>query len=377
MGIFDNLKPDSPDKVVLYPSIGIHHGDGKDCEIQIRGRIFEDAHLPDSFPKVIFDRLGFGKFGIDPEQAKLEIFKERITHILVDGKGGEPCDIEIAGVSTKSSKSDDHGFFGFGQLPIAMQPAKFKSESSGGDAFWVSYTARSKDNGAQPFAGRSRLLRQEGAIVVSDIDDTIKDSNVPNVRELLLNTFFRRFNRTPGMLETYQAWEKKNATFIYLSNSPYQLYEPLRDYLQGEQHYPEGAYYMCQVGAEALANDLAGRLKIDTTVGLTENPKKHNLIPILEAFPNRKFILVGDSTERDAEIYVDLYEGTNFPGKFPAPAGGYKKQIKKIYIRDVKNSSSEAREAAVRALARINDLDIARFFDAQNPDILEDALPSL
>ena len=58
-------------------------------------------------------------------------------------------------------------------------------------------------------------------------------------------------------------------------------------------------------------------------VGVKENPKKHNLIPVLEAFPERKFVIVGDSTELDAEIYVDLYQGKNFPSKFQAPANGY------------------------------------------------------
>ena len=35
-------------------------------------------------------------------------------------------------------------------------------------------------------------------IVVSDIDDTIKISNVPEPRELIINTLFRPFRPTPG-----------------------------------------------------------------------------------------------------------------------------------------------------------------------------------
>lgn len=89
----------------------------------------------------------------------------------------------------------------------------------------------------------------------------------------------------------------------------------------------------------------------------------------------RNFILVGDSTESDADVYVDVYEGKTFPPGFAPPADGYKKQIKKIYIRDVENS--KARQAASNALDRVNDPEIARFFDARNPDILEDALPFL
>jgi phosphatidate phosphatase APP1 len=118
---------------------------------------------------------------------------------------------------------------------------------------------------------------------------------------------------------------------------------------------------------------IANVLTIDSRDTLRESPKKHNLIPILEAFPERQFVLVGDSTELDADIYVDLYEGTNWPSRFQAPANGYKDRIKKIYIRDVKNSTNRA--AAVKALARIGDREIADFFDPDQPRLLEKVLP--
>ena len=108
-------------------------------------------------------------------------------------------------------------------------------------------------------------------------------------------------------------------------------------------------------------------------MGTQENPKKYNLIPILEAFPERRFVLVGDSTESDAEIYVDLYQGKNFPSKFQPPANGYADRIQKIYIRDVTNSKK--RQEAKNALDRINNFNIARFFDADRPDLLEETLP--
>jgi phosphatidate phosphatase APP1 len=174
------------------------------------------------------------------------------------------------------------------------------------------------------------------------------------------------------MPETYKAWADGGAAFVYLTNSPYQLYGPLQRYLQGEKHYPEGAYYMRSVGKDDLRNTIVKLLAIDGDVAIEENPKKHNLIPILEAFPGRRFILVGDSTELDADIYADLYQGKRFPRGFRAPPNGYADRIAKIYIRDVK--SSKKRKEADDAIRRINNPDVARFFDSNRPDILSDGL---
>jgi phosphatidate phosphatase APP1 len=214
------------------------------------------------------------------------------------------------------------------------------------------------------------LLDRHSVIVVSDIDDTIKDSNVPELPELLLNTLFRPFRRTPGMAEIYKKWQEKHAQFIYLTNSPYQLFRPLTEYLQGgEAGYPDGAYYMRFVELAQLKQKISSLVACDDKVSTQENPKKHNLIPILEEFPESSFILVGDSTESDAEIYTDLFLGKNFPTKFAGKQKPYSDRIKRIYIRDVKNS--RRRQEAVDALARIGDENVARFFDAQNPDIGE------
>jgi phosphatidate phosphatase APP1 len=210
---------------------------------------------------------------------------------------------------------------------------------------------------------------------VSDIDDTIKDSNVPEPAKLIVNTLLRPFRSTPGMAATYQAWEKRNARFIYLTNSPYQLFSPLNEYLQGKGGYPDGFYYMRYVDLDDLKQDIASLIAVDDKIRLQENPKKHNLIPILEAFPERDFILVGDSTEFDADIYADLFLGQNFPAKFSAPRDGYSDRIKKIYIRDVKNSKrrDQAEQALARVGNKVGNKSVAMFFDEQNPGIQEDA----
>ena len=49
-----------------------------------------------------------------------------------------------------------------------------------------------------------RMIPAEGHSIISDIDDTIKFSNVENRAELLANTFARPFVPIDGMAEVYR-----------------------------------------------------------------------------------------------------------------------------------------------------------------------------
>lgn len=67
------------------------------------------------------------------------------------------------------------------------------------------------------------------------------------------------------------------------------------------------------------------RVKDSSFFDLYANPeayKRRTIEPILKTFPGRKFVLVGDSGEKDPEIYGAL-------------ARGHPAQIVRIFIRDV------------------------------------------
>jgi hypothetical protein len=238
----------SDEDVIFYPSIGIHPAGGSRCEVEVRGRITEESHLdladfaltlagvPDI--NALTDFLGHVKSARD-ENDSSRLFTERVKHFVLDGESEEQFPIRIGDTSAASVRSGSHGFFGF-LVPRLTVPASAAAAAvQGHTGQWLSYTATS-GNG-RTFTGKSLLLRARGVIVVSDIDDTIKDSNVPEPHELVANTLFRPYRHTPGMPETFQAWAAIGADFVYLSNSPYQLYEPLTDYLQRQVGFPEGA----------------------------------------------------------------------------------------------------------------------------------------
>lgn len=156
-------------------------------------------------------------------------------------------------------------------------------------------------------------VEPEGISVISDIDDTIKNTGIlGNKRELFRNVFVRNYDKISieGVQPWYHQLKEMGATFHYVSNSPWQLYPTIEEFLQSSR-FPRGSMHL---------KEYYGLLN-----GLFEpasEKKKMNLNGILKDFPKRKFILIGDSGEGDLEAYIEL-------------AKRYPTQILAIYIRDV------------------------------------------
>jgi phosphatidate phosphatase APP1 len=171
------------------------------------------------------------------------------------------------------------------------------------------------------FAGQVLLINPTGLSVISDIDDTIKITNVSNRRAAIVNTFYNDYKPVPGMPELYRKWVvNQDAVFHYVSGSPWQLYLPLSEFLQSAD-FPAGTFHLRffdWFGADAK--------KIFSP---PEEMKRQTIQTLLDDFPHRKFILVGDTTEKDPEIYAF------FAQKNP-------NQIHHIYIRNVTNESTDS-----------------------------------
>ena len=93
------------------------------------------------------------------------------------------------------------------------------------------------------FFGVVHLIPSEGISVISDIDDTIKVSDVTNKKELIRNTFLRPFRAVEGMADTYRCWADQGVVFHLVSSSPWQLYEPLARFL-AESGFPESTFHL-------------------------------------------------------------------------------------------------------------------------------------
>jgi hypothetical protein len=94
-------------------------------------------------------------------------------------------------------------------------------------------------------AGKTFFAQDGGWGVISDIDDTIKITEVRDRIKLLKNTFVRVPVPVPDMPQLYKQLHETLSTrthpapFIYLSASPYNLYPMLRTFLK-DTAFPQG-----------------------------------------------------------------------------------------------------------------------------------------
>ncbi|KAL4972341.1 hypothetical protein BDW66DRAFT_7419 [Aspergillus desertorum] len=157
------------------------------------------------------------------------------------------------------------------------------------------------------------IIEPTGVSMISDIDDTVKHSAIASgAKEMCRNIFARELSELTieGVTDWYNAMVKAGVQIHYVSNSPWQLY-PLLDRFFKMVGLPPGSFHLKQYSGifQGIFEPTLER-------------KKGNLERILQDFPDRKFILVGDSGESDLEVYTDL--ALTNPGR-----------IIGIFIRDV------------------------------------------
>jgi phosphatidate phosphatase APP1 len=154
--------------------------------------------------------------------------------------------------------------------------------------------------------------------VISDIDDTIKITQTPSPVGILTNTFcIPSPQPVSGMPELYTHINDllREPPFFYLSASPYNLYPFLREFR--EAHYPPGTIILRDASWQNL-----GGLITSLSSG-TQEYKVDRIRKIHSWFPERKFVCIGDSTQKDPETYGQI--AREFPGFVGA-----------IYIRRVR-----------------------------------------
>lgn len=157
------------------------------------------------------------------------------------------------------------------------------------------------------------IIEPEGISLISDIDDTIKHSSITTgAKEIFRNTFIRDLDglTVDGVKEWYGALHDLGVRIHYCSNSPWQLYPVIASYFK-LAGLPPGSIHLKQYSGmlQGIFEPVAER-------------KKGTLEKIMHDFPQRRFLLVGDSGEADLEVYTEIAVAN--PGR-----------IVGIFIRDV------------------------------------------
>jgi phosphatidate phosphatase APP1 len=164
-----------------------------------------------------------------------------------------------------------------------------------------------------------KITEPKGVSLISDVDDTIKHSSIGSgAREIFRNTFIRDLGdlTIDGVKEWYNTMYDMGVGVHYVSNSPWQLFPVLVTFFQ-KAGLPPGSYHLKQYSGmlQGIFEPVAER-------------KKGTLEKIMRDFPERRFILIGDSGEADLEVYTDVVLAN--PGK-----------IIGVFIRDVTTPERE------------------------------------
>jgi hypothetical protein len=299
------------EEVVLFPTAAHLANDGTHWVVPIHGWVFEPER--DSFLRHHLLAAAAATLGLEQSAVKSDIFKERAAWFLVDNERGKRINLTVAQEAGDLGPSQANGHLF----------ADIKLERRGSEAelapFWLQYAVKPPEGDERIFIGQTLFVPDEGLSVISDIDDTVKVSNVGNRKALMENTFLKPFVLAPGMAALYQGLVSKGATFHYVSSSPWQLYPPLRDFFD-RVGLPNGSFHLRFF-----------RLKDESFFNLFKSSRETKppvIETLLTTFPDRGFILIGDSGEADPEIYGDI-------------ARRHPDQVRAILIRRVTEESAD------------------------------------
>jgi phosphatidate phosphatase APP1 len=315
---------------VLFPSYGRYVAERDSWRVAVQGALLADAPL--SLGKRFLLRIL--QRWLDDPAAVLEnpVFHTRTRYFLARPLKRKKVQVVIGSrLVALQKKTNKTGLF---QAHIEL-PRRWVEQHADGNLLRLRMSTSDEGEGQV-----IQLVPPRGVSVISDIDDTIKHTDVASRRELLANTFLRPFQSIPGMADKYQAWANHGAHFHYVSASPWQLADELESFRHREG-FPIGTMHL---RAFRMREHMVRRL-----LRLPPAAKYTAIANLLRAFPFRQFVLIGDSGEYDPEIYGKL--ARRFPG-----------QISSIFIRELLRKPLDARrfQKAFRRLPKA----LATIYDA-------------
>ncbi|CAF1295681.1 unnamed protein product [Adineta steineri] len=242
---------------------------------------------------------------------------DRLKPFFLEDEKNELIKIKI-GDKTQSFRTDQYGQF-YERIQLTNDEIQKLKQQQQYNGEIITYEATGDNDDKQ--TGVIRLIQpRQGISIISDIDDTIKISQVLDKIRLLANTFIHPFIPVPGMAELYQKWftNNNNCTFHYLSGMPDQLYTLTQEFTD-TNNFPDGSFHMRHFGWAAAS--LFDFLHSQSTF-----THKMSYLRFFLSNTIRDYVLVGDSGEKDPEIYGTI-------------AREYPQRIRAIFIRAIKGET--------------------------------------
>ena len=290
---------------------------GNATNLYVKGRLLHNHNIQSSSEDEWWDNLlnmykRFNSFEIKGAKMKVT-YGTFEKEFYTDEDGYFGTNIEL------SSPDQSIGLWRYPELELIESPVPFEGQIS-------SFAKVMVPPGSTKFG------------MISDIDDTVLQTNTTSLFKMVLNTVTNNSHSRlpfPGVAALYRALQQGSSgnemnPVFYVSSSPWNLYDLLTDFMQ-INGIPQGPLFLKDYGFthQKLFNENHGSHKI-------KKIKK-----VMDAFPDLKFILIGDSGQKDPEIYAEIV--AQYPGRILA-----------IYIRDV---TDDKRDLEVETVFRLKNVD--------------------
>lgn len=242
--------------------------------------------------------------------------------------------------------SDEEGYFAF-DLPVA-EPLPPRTA-------WEQVSLSTPDRAAQQAQILVPILApgtDGNCGIISDIDDTVVETGATNFlknwRRVLVEGPSDRL-AVPGASTLYKTIARDHLAparpFFYVSSSPWNLYGFLTEFME-LNHIPHGPMFLKDYG-------------VDRTKLIDRGHDAHKLEAIetiLAAYPDLRFLLIGDNGQRDVSIYAQVVRD-------------FGSRVAAVFIRDVDGDCRAGPEGGL--LAEIEAAGIATFCGATFDDAVQ------
>ena len=311
-----SLKPD--EDVLLLPTAAYRSEDNRQWVVPLHAWVYEpqDSRVRRAAIAGLLQR----KYDLEVTPASAPYFDARVNLLLADNERGRRIVVDVAGTRVTLPPTAPNGH--------ARETFRMPVTSATPDGAVLTVRAVLPPSAARVVETTVHLVGPAGLSIISDIDDTVKVTDVLDRRRMLEATFYKPFEAVAGMPGAYRRLTTAGAPVHYVSSSPWHLAQPLLEFLKAND-FP--------VASIALKDF---RLKDRTALNLFKpgrETKPPEIEAILARYPGRQFILIGDSGEDDPEVYAQALR--RHPG-----------QVARIYIRNITQARrDDARFAPVFA----------------------------
>jgi hypothetical protein len=309
--------PKADEELIFFPGIAHADPDGAGWVISVEGCVYE----PESrWAGLAILRGALRAKGVALDQDEEAFLAERARLFMADQERRKKVSISFGEHQFTFPRTAAGGWLR-GTFRLTSDEVKALAIGGSHGVSRLVFSACLPHRDGRVFPGSVFALPENGLLVVSDIDDTIKVTEVGDNRTVLRNTFLRSFAPVPGIAALYSELARQpGCHFAYVSASPWQLFPPLSEFVQ-RNGFPEGTFHLREFR-------WTRRSLLDLKV--PDEHKQARIQELLDFFPKRKFLLIGDSGEHDPEIY----------GAF---ARQRRSQIAMILIRGVRGTMTRER----------------------------------